>query len=141
LCFLLKSIGTLYNESKKTMTPKQWKRLFARGTLWGGIIVAAVLVVLLAQTTWHVYGTEREARQAHMAEQEALDELTARQKALSEEIDSLGSPRGMEAEVRQRYPVAKSGEEVIILTDPQKTASTSVSATSTSWWNTFLSWF
>jgi hypothetical protein len=112
-----------------------------RALLWAGIVTGAVLLVLLGRTVWHVWGTEREARQAHLSEQDALNDLTERKTALSGEIKSLDTPRGMEAEVRERFPVAKSGEEVIVLTDsPTEATATRQEATS-SLWSTVLSWF
>ena len=122
------------------MTPRAWKRLFARILVWAGIILGLILLFLLVRSTWSVYGKEREAAQAHADQAQALAELDARQKSLTAEVDSLDTARGVEAEVRDRYPVAKSGEEVIVLTDNPNAAG----ATSTlpaGLWATFVSWF
>ncbi|MDE2078814.1 MAG: hypothetical protein KGI73_00340 [Patescibacteria group bacterium] len=116
------------------MTPKQWKRLILRTILWIGIIVGCLLVLLLADSTWNMYGKERVAWEAHTNEASALADLQSRQAVLSADVQSLDTSRGVEAEIRERYPLAKPGESVIVITAGQGDASsTSISATSTLW--------
>lgn len=107
------------------MTPRAWKRLFARTVLWVGIIVAFGLLFFLGLNTWTMYTKNEEAAKAHFEEADQFVELVARKKALSEKLDALDTPRGVEAEVRETYPLARSGEEVIVLTDTKGSATSS----------------
>jgi cell division protein FtsB len=46
-----------------------------------------------------------------------LGRLEQRASALEEDIVRLEDPRGIEAELRRRYDVAKEGEEVVVLVE------------------------
>ena len=122
------------------MTPRAWKRLFARTVLWAGIVVTAGLLSFLGFNTWTIYTKNEAAAKAHFDEADQLAELTAREKALSAKLDALGTSRGVEAEVRETYPLARSGEEVIVLTD---TKSPTTSSSQSGWgpWRWFSSLF
>ena len=122
------------------MTPRAWKRLFARSVLWAGIVLGLVLLFFVGRATWSVYTKERVAAEAHANEAQALAELTARQKSLSAQMGTLDTPQGMEAEVRERYKVAKTGEEVIVLTD-NPNAGGATTTPRQGLWEHFLSWF
>jgi cell division protein FtsB len=56
-----------------------------------------------------------------------LMQLEGRASALEEDIVRLEDPRGIEAELRRRYDVAKEGEEVVVLIEEEDTASSSIS--------------
>ena len=125
------------------MTPRAWKRLFARILLWAGIAVALVLLFFLGGNTWSMYNKNQQAAQAHFDEADQLSELQARQATLSSQLSALDTERGVEEDVRETYPLAKSGEEVIVLTDnPQAATDTSAGSGSNLWqWLTNLfSW-
>ncbi len=120
------------------MTPQQWKRLFARTALWGGFLAGTALLVTLAFATWNLYGKEHDVRQAHLDEQGRVNELTDRQSALQTQIAALGTDRGIEAAVRDRYPVAKPGEEEILIVTPSGTNATS--SPKKTLWDTIFGW-
>jgi len=100
------------------MTPNQWKRLFFRLLIWAGLAVGSVLLLMLGFETWQIYVKERDARAAHMNEARALSELSDREAALTESLKRFDTPRGLEEEVRKRFPVARPGEEAILLVAP-----------------------
>ncbi len=123
-----------------TMTPNQWKRLFTRIVLWAGFALGSVLLVLLAFATWHIYVKEREASAEHMNEVRVLSDLSNRKTTLDEDLKKLDTSRGIEEEVRKRFPVAKPGEEEIMLvaaTDPASATSTRKNA----FWNDLFDWW
>ncbi|MES2134973.1 MAG: hypothetical protein V4449_01875 [Patescibacteria group bacterium] len=122
------------------MTPKQWKRLFARIILWAGLSIGVVLLVFLALATWRIYGKEREASFQHKDAVQALSELGERKVALTEDLKNLETSRGIEEEVRKRYPVAKPGEEEIRLISP-KSAPKATSTPTEAFWKGFFGWF
>jgi hypothetical protein len=121
------------------MTPKAWKRLFFRAILWGGILLGTLSVALLGVATWDLYHKEEDARMAHQDAAEDLSNLTAREKTLSSELYKLDTSQGVEEEIRQKYPLAKPGEEVIVLTAAK--ASTTTSSGSSSLWDEIVAWF
>ena len=58
-----------------------------------------------------------------------LASLTAREKELREDIARLSSAEGVEAEIRDRFMVAKQGEKVMIIADPSAAEAHTVTVT------------
>jgi cell division protein FtsB len=123
------------------MTPRAWKRLFARTVFWVGMAIALVLLFFLGSNTWGMYAKNQEAAKAHYDEANQLSELQTRQKALSVDIDALNTERGVEAQVRETYPLAKSGEEVIVLTNSPQNATDTDEKSSWNPWQWFTGLF
>ncbi len=123
------------------MTPRQWKRLFARILIWGSLVALFAFVCILSVTTWRVYQKEREAKQARTDQEAALTDLRSRQAALTEEIKQLDTPRGVEKVVRERFPLVKPGEEEIILLENTNKASSTDEAANHGFWQSLFGWF
>lgn len=83
------------------------------------ILILALLVVLTMRGAWGMYEKNQEAtikRDKALAE---LSALKAREKQLSDDITRFSTERGQEEEIRNRFMVAKEGEKVIIVTQPE----------------------
>lgn len=89
-----------------------------------------------------MYNKNQGAAAAHFEEADQLSNLQVRQKSLSGQLEALGTARGVEENVRKTYPLAKSGEEVIILTDsPEATTAPEKSEwNSWQWLTSLFSW-
>lgn len=70
--------------------------------------------------------------QAQVAAQ--LAELESRRNFLQQEISALGTARGVEGEIRKKFPVVKEGEKVVIIGE-DATVAASTTATSTGWFD------
>lgn len=83
-------------------------------------LLLAVLILLTVFSLRSVYERYQvasemaEKRQAVAAELSALEE---RKEALSERVEYLSNERGIEAEIRRQYDVAREGEQVVIIVD------------------------
>ena len=91
--------------------------LYAKPT----IILFAFLVALMLHGVWGIYQKSQEAvakRDKAVAE---LAGLATREKELREDIARLSTGDGLEAEIRDRLMVAKEGEKVMIIADPDAT--------------------
>ncbi|HEY9585306.1 MAG TPA: septum formation initiator family protein [Candidatus Paceibacterota bacterium] len=91
--------------------------LYAKPT----IILFAFLVALMLHGVWGIYQKSQEAvakRDKAVAE---LAGLATREKELREDIARLSTGDGLEAEIRDRFMVAKEGEKVMIIADPDAT--------------------
>lgn len=98
-----------------------------------------ILVVLLGRGVWGVVEKEQEARrqlEAAAAEQSALQE---RETYLQSEIKRLSTPRGVEEELREKFGVAKEGEEVIVVVSPPQNENSS--SAEKNLWQEFFDWF
>ena len=100
------------------MLPFQERKRF-RKILYSKITLAVLFVALIfvARGAWHVYEkaviaqTEKEEAARKLAElkQHTLD--------LEESVVGLKSDRGIEEEIRQKFMVARPGEEVVVVVD------------------------
>lgn len=88
---------------------------FGRSTV--GIILLFVACVFLSRQVWIFYEKERGVaeRRAHVESQVAA--LEVRKASLEERVEYLSNERGIEAEMRRNFDVAKPGEEVVIIMD------------------------
>ena len=97
-------------------------------------ITWALLLVLIGSVLMSAYDRYLIAREMadRRAEAEAeLAELKARQTDLQEEVDYLSNERGIEAEVRRQFDVAREGEQVVIILGSDELASSTTEATTT----------
>jgi len=83
----------------------------------GAVVVLGIALLFGFRATWGVYQKEREARANVVDAREELTELQDRERFLREEIARLSTERGVEEEIRKKFPVAKEGEEVAIIVD------------------------
>ena len=77
--------------------------------LIGGGLYAAV----------NAYNVQQRATLMRVELEEELSHLELRENSLEEDITRLEDPRGIEAELRRRYDVAKEGEEVVVLIEEE----------------------
>lgn len=88
----------------------------------GSRYTQAVLLVLALLIAWSAYGRftialeMQERRERVEAEAAALE---ARKDSLEAQVRYLSDERGIEAEMRRQFDVAKDGEQVVVIVDPQ----------------------
>lgn len=117
------------------------ERLFLKGALWLFIIGLLAFCVFLFGSTWGVYQKEQAARIQKEAVSSENQDLLKRKQELEDNLASLESARGIEKEIRERFPVAKSGEEVIVLVDAKKPEVVEEEEKDGGIWGTVKSWF
>lgn len=108
------------------MAKMRTERLAKRLMLWGAIGLGTVLILFLANATWGLYGKMAEAKRLEDAAAENKAGLVTRKADLEATLDQLATARGVEAEIRSRYPLVKPGEQEFVLVD----AETSIASTS-----------
>jgi cell division protein FtsB len=100
----------------------------------------ALLLLFLASGVWNVYSKEREARERRDRKVAELAELEQRATALETEIEKLSSERGREAEVREKFEVAREGERVIVIVEPEENGAEASPEEERTWWQKILDW-
>jgi cell division protein FtsB len=80
-----------------------------------GLLALAGIAFGATRAAWGMYGKFAEAAAARAGAEAQLEELQARHANIEAEVDALSSPRGLEAEVRERYGVVKPGEGEIAI--------------------------
>ncbi len=81
-------------------------------------VLLFALLVLFVRGAWEMYEKSVEAREKRDQATSELTTLEEREAALRTEIGRLSNDRGVEEELRQRFMVAKDGENVIIVRSP-----------------------
>jgi|CXWL01.1.fsa_nt_gi cell division protein FtsB len=123
------------------MTPLQWKRLFFRIIIWVCLLALLALLYTVGSATWRVYTKGQDAKKAHENADQNLIELNQRKVSVEERLKKLETEEGFEAEVRNRYQLAKPGEEVIVIVPAQSAGRAASTTESKGIWESFLSWF
>ena len=92
-----------------------------------------VITTVAVRASWGMYNKMLIASAAQEKAEAELASLTQEQTHVAAAIVELSSARGVEAQVRERFGVARPGEGAIQIarTEPTTTAATS---TPTSWW-------
>ncbi len=114
------------------------KRIYSKPV----VIALIIILALLIQATWKIYLKERESA-ANLAKTEnQLNLLKSRSNVLSEDLNKLTTNQGVEGEIRSKYEVAKSGEQVIVIVDKNTATSSAASGNIFErWWRHFLDLF
>jgi len=90
----------------------------------GSLLALLALIGLMTQATWHVYQKEEESKQNKIEAEKQLADLEARQSVLNNTINDLQTPEGQDQAIRDKFQVAKPGEQVVVIVS----ATTSVAA-------------
>lgn len=89
--------------------------------MYSKITLIALVVIFVAVTigAWHVYQKAEVARTERDISKRALVDIQSRTVELEASLARLKSVRGIEEEVRQKYTVARQGEEIVVVVDEQ----------------------
>lgn len=95
------------------------RKRFVRQMFFSYVTIALLLLVvgLLSVSVFHRFTIEREMAARKDESESELRELRLRAQALESEVRYLEDDRGVEAEIRNRFDVAKEGEQVVIIVD------------------------
>ena len=105
-------------------------RLSLRGL---GAFALLCLAVLLMRAAWGMYVKVTIASQGQEEAETELARLEAQHGGVAATLDALSSARGQEAQIRERYALAKPGEgEIDIMTKP--TVATTTPEAPKPWW-------
>lgn len=80
-------------------------------------VILVALLLLVSVSTYGRFTIARDMAERRHAAEVAVAELEARRKALAEEVAYITSERGIEAEMRRQFDVAREGEQVVIILD------------------------
>lgn len=78
-------------------------------------LVLLALIAVAGYNAWDMYQKSRRAEGALDGTREAYAALAEREGFLEARLEELGTEAGLEAEIRERFGVAKAGEEVIVV--------------------------
>ncbi|KKU81249.1 MAG: hypothetical protein UY07_C0022G0014 [Parcubacteria group bacterium GW2011_GWA1_47_8] len=93
---------------------KKIRRILYSKTAIGALVL---LTVLVARGAWELHEKAAIARADRAEAERSLSLLKERAAGLEASLADLKSPHGVEAEVRQKFTVARPGEEVVVVVD------------------------
>ena len=80
-------------------------------------VILTVILLMALRNVWDVYKKNDMARINKEEAETRLSELETKKNNLEFEISRLGSDRGVEEELRERFQVTKPGEQVLVIVD------------------------
>lgn len=111
------------------MVTRKTRRMVTRAALWGVVGLLGLAALYLGLSTYRVYTRMVEVEELRVAAEAERDTLKERNKELTDQLSSLGTDRGIEAEIRTRYPLVKPGEvEFVLVGSPTSTEITTPEA-------------
>ncbi|MEI6581111.1 MAG: septum formation initiator family protein [bacterium] len=105
---------------KKFQEKKRWREIVQSKP---GLIIIGIIVVAFS---WNVFGLMnrmQETAKNKKIEEEKIIELKQRKDQLSGAISSLKTEKGVEENIREKFGLAKDGEEMIIVVDDKNPTS------------------
>ncbi len=124
------------------MLPLEEKRKFRR-ILYSKpvLLVLCLLVFFMVRSTLGVYQKAKESGQNLVVTETRLDDLNKRNNYLVAEINKLSSPEGVEEEIRQKFRVAKAGEQMAVIIDSPMPTPIVTDDSNGHWWTGIWSWW
>ncbi len=114
------------------------KRLLKKPWIIG---ILAVIFFFLARAAFGVYKSEQISQQELENARRQEQELSDREAFLQSQIQKFGSERGLEEELRTKFPVVKEGEKMVIIVEPEEQNPGSTDSGNTSVWQKFINFF
>ena len=123
------------------MSSRRVDRVVRRSLLWGAAAVLGVVLFFVVRGAWDVYEKLNVAlAERHHAEDD-LYRLRERKAGLEHSLAALTTTRGVEGEIRTRFPLVKPGEEEFILIDAENIASSAPTRVTKPWWGIIFDYF
>ena len=105
-----------------------------------GVIVVFILILFFSKATFGVYKKQHNSAANALQAKGELRKLEERQAVLDREVMRLQTEEGVEEEIRSKYSVSKSGENLLIIVDEEKEKPMPVQEKQ-SWWSKFKKLF
>ncbi len=117
---------------------KRYERaLYSRPT----IFLLIILIIFLGKAVLNVYEKAQNTNENLELAEVELDTLEARKSLLEDKISTLGTPKGVEAEIRDKFNVVKEGESVIMIVEGEPNGNKDSGWAEKSFWERIKSLF
>ncbi|MGI9118065.1 MAG: septum formation initiator family protein [Minisyncoccia bacterium] len=83
------------------------------------LFILLALFILLSLSLYNVYGKYRQVKQKRDIAKQAVLKSKIDEATMMAKVESLKTQQGIENYLRSQYPVAKPGEQVILITDSE----------------------
>ncbi len=93
--------------------------------------ILLVLATLMLVSTYNRYQIARDMAERRLEVESEMTRLLERKAELEADVEYLSNERGIEAEMRRQFDVAREGEQVVIIVEDESTVQPLEAATST----------
>jgi cell division protein FtsB len=100
-----------------------------------------IFIFFMAKQVYEIYLKNKISRESLSIATKNYEALKTREKMLSLEIERLKTEAGIEEEIRNKYNVARPGEEVVVIVDKEKESSSTKENKTEGFWQKFLNFF
>ena len=97
------------------------------------LALLTIVAIFSIYVVWGAYQKEYDTRERWGGRAAVLDELKDRESGLQLEINRLETEKGIEAEIRSKFEVARSGENVIVIVEPPEEEATVIPEKKSLW--------
>lgn len=84
------------------------------------ILLLLFILFVLVKNIYSAYFFEKKSKETRLVSEQQFSQLEERRDNLMENIEYLKTEKGTEAELRDKFRVAKEGEEMIVLLDSEE---------------------
>ena len=110
--------------------------------VWHSPLVLFVLLCVVLVFSYNMIGLIKKAHQTAKEKNvvlQQINDLNQRQTSLQSNINQLQNDAGVEQTIRNKYQLVKPGEQMVVIVDPNQTATGTPAAQSQS--TGFIAWF
>lgn len=93
---------------------RQLRRVMTSRIMHGVLLVVCIFT---AHSAYGRYAIARDMAERRVVAEREVAELETRRAALKEQVQYITSERGIEAEMRRQFDIAREGERVVIILD------------------------
>ncbi|HRZ30189.1 MAG TPA: septum formation initiator family protein [Candidatus Paceibacterota bacterium] len=101
------------------------------------ILVLLFSFVVMVRAVWRLWQKNEIANANLASSDERLTQLEERKRMLEVRISKLGTPRGLEEEIRTNFSVVKPGEKVVNIVEREEATTTATTTEVRRWWQIF----
>ncbi len=125
-----------YNTLVRDLQEKRkWRKVLNSPIL---LVVLLIIVAFLINSNYNIYKKNQIVKMNREESDLRLSQLREKNNRLTTDLDNLKTDRGIEEELRNKFQVTKSGEEVLVVVDDDKPADVPPPAIPKGYWDKFI---
>jgi len=105
------------------------------------LIPLVVILLFVIRGTWSIYGKNRSSLEELNLAEDRLARLQEKETELSGMIKKLNTESGVEGEIRERFQMAKEGEQEVVIVEPPESEKTAGGSSESSFWQKIRGFF
>jgi len=119
---------------------KKWGfKLFMQSKIF--LVFMGIIILFFSYNMFGLMSKMKETRRNKQVAEEKLALLEKSKEKLSSDIVKLNTEKGVEESIREKFGLAKEGEEMVLIVEEKKSENTEGTQKSDSFFSFFKNWF